>query len=380
MKDLGIDPLLDTLHLSQSPWLLDVFAIVLLTLLGRYVVGIVLRRLETHLAKTANLWDDSMLAAASKPAGLLVWLVGFSLVLEVLIRESQAAIFSALAPARELLVVLLLAWFLIRVIGEVENRLISDKYTAEPLDETTVMALGKLVRIAVIITAALVILQTLGYSISGVLAFGGVGGIAVGFAAKDLLANFFGGLMIYLDRPFAVGDWVRSPDKQIEGVVEHIGWRQTRIRTFDKRPLYIPNSTFAHIAVENPSRMLNRRIYETIGIRYDDAAVLQTVVADVKAMMEQHEDLDTDQIILVNFNAFGSSSLDFFVYAYTRTTDWKEYHAVKQRVLMAIMDIIFKHGADIAYPTSTIKLADEVAAQVTSHDAAPTGDNTSRSS
>ena len=116
-------------------------------------------------------------------------------------------------------------------------------------------AMAKLLRLSVIITAGLVVLQTLGFSISGVLAFGGVGGIAVGFAARDLLANFFGGLMIYLDRPFSVGDWVRSPDRNIEGTVERIGWRLTVIRTFDKRPLYVPNSVFANIAVENPSRM-----------------------------------------------------------------------------------------------------------------------------
>lgn len=363
MNQQSISSLFDSFGFSEYPWLWEVFAIVLVTLLARYLVGLLLGRLEVQLAKTANLWDDSFLAAASKPAGGLVWLVGLSLVLEVLIRQSDAAIFETIAPVRELLVVLLLAWFLIRVIRQVEQRLMSDHYNAEPMDETTVLALGKLVRVAVIITSALVIMQTLGYSISGVLAFGGVGGLAVGFAAKDLLSNFFGGLMIYLDRPFAVGDWIRSPDKQIEGVVETIGWRQTRIRTFDKRPLYVPNSTFSHIAVENPSRMLNRRIYETIGIRYDDAAVLKTIVEQVKVMMDQHPDLDHDQIIMVNFNAFGASSLDFFVYAYTNTTDWKEYHGVKQRVLLAIMDIILEHGADIAYPTSTIKLVEELAEQ-----------------
>lgn len=361
MDQQSFSALLDSFNLAEYPWLLEVFAIVLLTLVARYLVGLVLDRLKIQLAKTANLWDDSLLAAASKPAGGLVWLVGLSLVLEVLIRQSDAAIFETIAPMRELLVVLLLAWFLIRVIRQVEQRLMSDEYNAEPMDETTVLALGKLVRVAVIITSALVIMQTLGYSISGVLAFGGVGGLAVGFAAKDLLSNFFGGLMIYLDRPFAVGDWIRSPDKQIEGVVETIGWRQTRIRTFDKRPLYVPNSTFSHIAVENPSRMLNRRIYETIGIRYDDAAVLKTIVEQVREMMDRHPDLDHDQIIMVNFNAFGASSLDFFVYAYTNTTDWKEYHGVKQRVLLAIMDIILEHGADIAYPTSTIKLVEELA-------------------
>lgn len=360
MIEQAYNTLLEYFDLAEYPWLWEVFGVVLLTLIAHYVVNILLHRLEIQLGKTANLWDDSMLAAASKPAGGLVWLIGFSLVIEILLRQSDAAIFEAMAPVRSLLVVLLLAWFCIRVIGQVEHRLISDEYTAEPMDETTVLALGKLVRVAVIITSVLVILQTLGYSISGVLAFGGVGGLAVGFAAKDLLSNFFGGLMIYLDRPFAVGDWIRSPDKQIEGVVEVIGWRQTRIRTFDKRPLYVPNATFSHIAVENPSRMLNRRIYETIGIRYDDAGVLKTIVEKVKVMMDAHPDLDHDQIIMVNFNAFGASSLDFFVYAYTNTTDWKEYHGVKQRVLLAIMDIILEHGADIAYPTSTIKLPDAI--------------------
>ena len=92
-------------------------------------------------------------------------------------------------------------------------------------DETTVTAIAKLARVSIVITAALMAMQTLGISISGVLAFGGIGGIAVGFAAKDLLANFFGGLVIYLDRPFKVGDWIRSPDRDIEGTVVKIGWR-----------------------------------------------------------------------------------------------------------------------------------------------------------
>ena len=119
-------------------------------------------------------------------------------------------------------------------------------------------------------------MQLLGFSIAGILTFGGVGGIAVGFAAQDLLSNFFGWLGIYLDRPFAVGDWIRSPDREIEGTVEEIGWRVTRIRTFDNRPLYVPNSAFTNIS---PSRIqqgcLIGRIYETIGVRYDDAGSLE---------------------------------------------------------------------------------------------------------
>jgi MscS family membrane protein len=220
--------------------------------------------------------------------------------------------------------------------------------------------LGKLLRLSVIITAVLVAMQTFGYSISGVLAFGGIGGIAVGFAAKDLLANFFGGLMIYLDRPFAVGDWIRSPDKSIEGTVEHIGWRLSRIRTFDKRPLYVPNAIFTQIAVENPSRMLNRRIYETIGIRYDDAGKMATIVERVKSMLKAHPAIDTEQTLIVNFNGFASSSLDFFVYSFTKTTNWVEFHEVKQDILLKILTIIEEQGAECAFPTSTLHLPEPV--------------------
>ena len=211
-------------------------------------------------------------------------------------------------------------------------------------------------RIALWVVAGIMILQSLGVSVSGLLAFGGFGGIAVGFAARDLLANFLGGLSIFLDRPFAVGDWIRSPDREIEGTVEDVGWRVTRIRTFDQRPLYVPNAVFSTVALENPSRMLNRRIYETIGIRYDDAGAMEQVVAEVKEMLLAHEGIDKGKTLMVNFVAFGASSLDFFIYCFTRTTDWATYHGVKQDVLIKILKIIEGHGAEVAFPTQTVLL------------------------
>ena len=215
--------------------------------------------------------------------------------------------------------------------------------------------------VCLLITSTLVMLQTLGFSISGVLAFGGVGGIAIGFAAKDLLANFFGGLMIYLDRPFVVGDWINSPDRNIEGTVEDIGWRLTRVRSFDKRPIYVPNSTFANIAVVNPSRMSHRRINETIGVRYDDVDKLEVIINDVREMLETHPEIDSSQTLMVNFNEFGASSLNFFIYTFTKTTNWEKFHEVKQDVLFKISDIISRHGAEVAFPTTTVHLADELA-------------------
>ena len=126
-------------------------------------------------------------------------------------------------------------------------------------------------------------------------------------------------LTVFIDRPFGVGDWILLKDQGIEGVVEEIGWRQTTIRKFDKRPVYVPNATFTTASVETPSRMTHRRIYETIGIRYDDVAVMQPITEEVRQMLLDHPDIDTSQTLMVNFDAFGPSSLDFFVYCMTRT-------------------------------------------------------------
>ena len=256
---------------SGGDWILQVFIVIFLALLLNYVIKRILGRLQVKLEATKNPWDDSLIDALQKPLSVLIWILGVSFAAEIIHAKTDAVIFNAVEPIRDVGVIIAITWFLIRFARRVEQNII--KYAEEgknSVDITTVDAIGKLIRISIIITGALVALQTMGYSISGVLAFGGIGGIAIGFAAKDLLANFFGGLMIYMDRPFVVGDWIRSPDREIEGTVEAIGWRLTMIRTFDKRPLYVPNSTFTSIAVENPSRMSHRRIYETIGIRYDD--------------------------------------------------------------------------------------------------------------
>ena len=338
-----------------TSWVVQVFSIVLFTLLIHFVLRRLLNRLHKKAIDSKAYWDDVVVLALRKPLAFLVLIIGMSFALDIVLDQPGMVLFSVVGPLRAVGVITILAWFLVRLIKEGELGIIA-KYEdeGEPYDRTTMDAIAKLLRMSVTITATLVILQTLGFSVSGVLAFGGIGGIAIGFAAKDLLANFFGGLMVYLDRPFAVGDWIRSPDREIEGTVEQIGWRLTRIRTFDMRPLYVPNAAFTNIAVENPSRMFNRRIYETIGIRYDDANKMAVIIHDVEQMLRSHPEIDTARTLMVNFNAFAPSSLDFFVYTFTKTTSWTYYHKVKQDVLLKILEIIESHGAETAFPTSTV--------------------------
>lgn len=344
-------------YIQEHAWVVEVFAMVLATATVHLLARISMRRLAGRLARTRNVYDDALLEAARGPLGLGIWIVGVSWAAELVGANGRAEIFDYVAPVREVAVDVLLVWFAVRFIRLAEQHVCDPTYRENPVDRTTATAVAKLLRASVIITGVLMALQELGFSISGVLAFGGVGGIAVGFAARDLLANFFGALMIFLDRPFSVGDWVRSPDREIEGTVEEIGWRLTRLRTFDQRPLYVPNSVWPSIAVENPSRMLNRRIYETLGVRYDDIGILARIVADVENMLREHVDIDQTRTLMVNFVSFGASSLDFMVYAFTRTVVWSEYHAVKQDVMFRISDIIAGHGAEIAFPTRTVHLA-----------------------
>ena len=346
---------------GESAWIIQVFVVVFVALLADFIQRRVLHHLIKRMQTTATVWDDALLESLRKPLSLLIWVVGLSVAAQIAAKQADVEIFSLIGPMRNVGVIVAITWFLVRFIHQSEHNIIAQQEAAgEPVDTTTVDAIAKLLRLSVLITSGLVMLQTLGFSISGVLAFGGVGGIAVGFAARDLLANFFGGLVIYLDRPFSVGDWVRSPDREIEGTVEKIGWRLSVIRTFDKRPLYVPNSVFASVAVENPSRMTNRRIYETIGIRYDDLDKMPAIVADVEDMLRKHADIDTGQTLMVNFVSFGASSLNFFVYTFTKTTVWVEFHQIKQDLLFKIADIIAQHGAEIAFPTTTVHVPDGV--------------------
>jgi MscS family membrane protein len=344
-------------YLRGESWAIQVFVVVFVTLLAALVQKRMFARLIGKLVRTPTFWDDSLVTALSSPLNILIWILGLSFAAEIVQDKTDAAIFGAIEPIRGVGVIIMIAWFLVRFIRDAEANLLRFRIeSGEPFDQTTADAIAKLLRVSVIITAALIILQYLGYSISGVLAFGGVGGIAVGFAARDLLANFFGGLMVYMDRPFNVGDWIRSPDREIEGKVENIGWRLTTIRTFDKRPLYVPNSVFTTIAVENPARMTNRRINETVGIRYSDAGRMAAITRDVKKMLQEHPEIDTNQALIVNFTKFAPSSLDFFVYALTKTTDWHHFHEVKEDVLLKVIEIIESHGAECAFPTSTVHL------------------------
>ncbi|MDP6190050.1 MAG: mechanosensitive ion channel family protein [Gammaproteobacteria bacterium] len=339
----------DSIH--GGPLLLaKIILLLVLVISAQWMTGRWMQRFAKHQEESVL----HMLQAARRPLLAGVWLLGLSWISDVISTTYPVWPASFLTTIREPLIVVLLTWFFVRLITVLQALLVRPTDSRLAWDVGTAEAVGKVIKIVLVISALLILMQLFGLSVSGVLAFGGVGGIAIGFAAKDMLANFFGGLMIYMDRQFSVGDWIRSPDKDIEGTVEHIGWRVTRIRTFEMRPLYVPNATFTNISVENPSRMSNRRFYETFGLRYADRAQADAIVADVKQMLSTHQAVDTNQTLMVNVNQFNQHSVDFFVYCFTKTTAWTEFHVIKQELLQAIGELVEKHGAEFAFPTQSL--------------------------
>ncbi|WP_376695268.1 mechanosensitive ion channel family protein [Wenzhouxiangella sp. EGI_FJ10305] len=355
-------------------WVIKAFAIILAALLLELVYRIFVNHLERLSEKSGHMWDDAVVYAGKRPISLLIWWQGLIMAARVMAPKTDVVTFdtAVLGIAQQLGLVVAATWFFYRLTSGFEKAFVEERRKRdEHVDLTTVTVLGRIVRIAFVLTGLLTGLSILEIPISGLLAAGGVGGIAVGLAARDLLANFFGGFTVFMDRPFSVGDWVRSPDREIEGTVEHIDWRVTRIRKFDKRPMYVPNATFTTVTLENPSRMTHRRIAEHIGVRYDDFGLMRKVVGDIRQYIMNHEALDTTQTTMVHFDRFGASSLDIMIYCFTKTVVWTEYHEVREDVLLGVGEIIESHGAEIAFPTRTLKIdmAEQLADEV--HEAIP---------
>ncbi|MCY3975371.1 MAG: mechanosensitive ion channel family protein [Simkaniaceae bacterium] len=339
---------------AQHGWIVAVAFLFLLSYALRLFFLWIRKNCEHILKKTT--WSSALAHALTRPLHVFVWVLAIAFSGSIMsTRFGLSTLYILCANTLTLTLTLFCLWVVLRFITDVERIYMEGKTKHKrPYDKTAVRAVSQILRIAVIFLTLIIYLETCSVNLSAILTFGGVGGIILGFAAKDLLANFCGGLMIYLDRPFKVGDWIRSPDKEIEGIVEMIGWRLTKIRTFSKRPLYVPNALFSTVSIENPSRMTNRRIRATVSLRYDAASEMNAIVGEVEEMIRNHEGIDTNMAILVRFNEFAHSSINFLVYCFTKTVKWGEYLLIQQEIFLRIIDIIESHGTCCAFPTRTL--------------------------
>ena len=325
--------------------------LLLLAVIAHFALGVILKQIKKHTGGTKTQIDDYLINSLSAPLKLLIWYgwIYFSLhELKVeILTLGKVVEYIDIAP------IFILTWGILRLISSIESFMLEKEGN---VDKDSVRLFTRLIKIVFVFAIVLGVAQYFGYSVSSILTLGGVGGIVVGFAAKDMLANVFGGLMIQMDKPFSTGDWIRTTDKSIEGVVEKIGWRMTRLRTFNKNPIYVPNGIFATIPIETPSRMTNREISAVIGIRYEDIAQMQSIIEKVEKLLADHEHIDHKEPCRVYFDLFNASSLDFVIWAFSTVTEGAEFKKIKGKLLLDVADIIAEHGAEIAYPTQTLHI------------------------
>ena len=325
--------------------------LLLLAIIAHVALGVILKQIKKRTGSTKTQLDDNLINALSAPLKLLIWYGWIYYSLHEL--KAEILTLGKVVEYVDIAPIFILTWGILRLISSIESFMLEKEGN---VDKDSVRLFTRLIKMLIVFAIVLGVAQYFGYSATSILTLGGVGGIVLGFAAKDMLANIFGGLMIQMDKPFSTGDWIRTTDKSIEGVVEKIGWRMTRIRTFNKNPLYVPNGIFATIPIETPSRMTNREIYVVIGIRYDDIAQMKSIIEKVENLLADHEHINHNEPCRVYFDSFNASSLDFVIWAFSSVTAGAKFKKIKGNILLDVADIIAEHGAEIAYPTQTLHI------------------------
>lgn len=337
-------------------WFMEIIIGLLTLILINFVYKKVVKHIRHRTLSTTPGWKEKIGDITFVPVTILLWVLGGILVLEVLSKRFGFLFFDDyLSAFRTSFIVGCLSWILLRWKKELHRSFLDKDRHAKKVDAAFIHVLGKIITMVILLIAAMIVLQVWGVNLGPLIAFGGIGAAAIGFAAKDVIANFFGGLMLYITRPFMNGDLILLPDRNLEGHVEEIGWYLTSIRDKDKRPVYLPNAIFSNALVINSSRMTHRRILDKFGVRYEDFSKMKNLCEEIRNAILEHPAIDTHLPVLVNFSAFSPYTLDISMDVYTLATRYDHYLAVKQEVLMLVYQVVQAKGAEMPFPVMTIQ-------------------------
>jgi len=351
---------LKTVFLEQHG--LTLLSFVVAVVVVNLLIQLVFKRFDISKEKNkATLSKFALLIyALIKPVKWYLWLlVGFYFLYIICIDALQLGYYTWFSQLFIVTTLAVILWAVFRFIKGAESFYIQKlpkKSKHRSFEVSGVKALSRLSQVGALLIFILVVMGVLAVPISGLVTVGGVGGIALAYAGKDILSNFLGGVMIYANRQFAIGDWIHSPDRDIEGVVEAMDWRFTSIRRFDKQLLYVPNSVFSNVLMINASRMSHRRIRQAIGVRYNDIAKIPAIFKDLRNALESNEAFDQNLGVQINLTEFAASSVNFLVVVYLISTDASDFYQTQDALLLKISDIVAKHGAECAFPTLTVEL------------------------
>ncbi len=341
------------LGLDTTSILIAAGIIILSILLRKIFYKIFVNRVQVFVGNTETTIDDEILEALRKPVGYIPVVFGCYIACEYLELQGDTEYFiKNLLSSSIIFIIFWMLFNLVEPFGWLLGKL------EHLFDRSLVDWLKKLIKGTFIFIGLASILEIWGIRIGPIIAGLGLFGVAVALGAQDLFKNLIAGLLVLAEHRFSAGDWIKV-EGIAEGTVESIGFRSTRIRRFDKAPVFVPNAKLSDNSVINFSAMTFRRISWTIGLRYD------TTIDQLKAVRDGIETylLESDQFVkppqaalFVRVDKFNDSSIDIMIYCFTRTTIWGEWLELKEQFALKIKDIVEASGTDFAFPSQSIYL------------------------
>ena len=348
----------DVLGIGILSWQLVAAFIAILAglIIKRIALSFLQKRIENFVQKTEAEWDDKLFDAIIKPINTFVMIGAVHLAAFLLIFNVESFPTELIGKSYTIFLGFTIIWLVYRLVDVAAHYL--DELLAkadEGLRGQFTPLIRRALRIVVVIIGTLTVLATIGVNITGLVALGGVLGLAFSMGSQDSVANLVGTVNILTDRPYKVGDWI-TVGGSIDGDVEEIGFRSTKIRMFDKTLMTVPNGKLASETIKNWSRMPKRRIKMTLGLTYDTTPdQMREALKAIETILTEDEGVDQDYK-LVQFTDFGPSSLDVFLYYFSTSTVWKEYLETRERVNLKIMDKLTEMDLEFAFPTQTFHL------------------------
>ena len=325
------------------------------------LLGLVLKVVAQHLlhlakrftSKTKVQWDDKIADAIERPVGLLVASLFWIASLRIL--QFSGMMLTVMSLVAQVILSIAMIWMIYKLTEVLTDHLKTLAARSDSaLDDHLVPLINRALKIFIVIIGILVMFQNLGINVMSVLAGLGLGGLAFALAARDMCANLFGSVMIFLDRPFSIGDWVLIGEN--EGTVEDIGFRSTRVRTFYNSVISIPNATVANADIDNMGAREFRRIKAFFGLTYDTPPEkMEAFLEGVKNIVEANEYTRKDYYHVV-FNGYGNSSLDVMLYCFLKVPDWATELVERQNIYLEILRLASEIGVDFAYPTQSLHI------------------------
>jgi MscS family membrane protein len=359
-----IQPILNQLYNGEYGdfWSYIIFGIPIANIIAAVVVFLfflILRKiftkvvLETMLMlsrKTKTSLDEQIIMGLREPIRFTFIVVGMHLFFLLTFVHSNFV-----HLVLESLIIYIIFWAILSLIEAFKDYIFNYRNIDKQHSKELAAFVIKVIKGFVIATGASVILHNWGVNVTGIVASLGLGGLAFALAAKDTASNLFASIALLLDNSIRSGEWVKVAG--VEGVVEYVGMRTTKIRSFQKSLYTVPNHLIANNPIENFSRRGVRRIKMSVGLTYDtSSSQLESIVMQIRDMLQNHPRISQKETLLVNFNSFGDSALNIFIYAFSNTAKWDQYLDIREDIHMRIIKIVEDNGSAFAFPSQSIYL------------------------